>query len=223
VAVDATVRAAASARPAGPLLPIRPEDVREKVRVGDAVCLFVFVVDASGSMGARARMVAAKGAVLSLLHTAYEKRDRVAFVAFRGEQAEVLLPPTRSVDRALACLRTLPTGGRTPLPAGVCRGLELVRSERLKNGNVIPVLVLVTDGRGNVPLRDDVLSDLAGCAREIRRRALRAVIIDAEHGQVRLGLAARLAADCSARYHRLDDLSPAGIARLARREAIRTE
>jgi magnesium chelatase subunit D len=219
IAVDATLRAAALAGRGDERLPVRVEDVREKVRMGNASALFVFVVDASGSMGVEERMAAAKGAVLSLLRKAYEKRDRVAFVAFRKDSAEVLLPPTRSVERALDRLRELPTGGKTPLPAGVWKGLEVIRSELTKNDNVIPVLVLVTDGRGNVPLRRDVEADLAGCAREIKRRGLRAVVVDAEGGRPRLGTALRFARDSGAEYHRLDELTPERMAHVARLRA----
>lgn len=220
VAIDATFRAAALAGREGPALPVRIEDVREKVRVGHASTLFVFVVDASGSMGVARRMASAKGAVLSLLHRAYEKKDRVAFIAFRKDRAEILLPPTRSVERATRTLRDLPTGGKTPLPAGIWKGIEVIRSELVKNRSTIPILVLITDGRGNVPIRDDVFADLASCAEEIRRRQLCAVVIDAERGRPRLGLARRFAGDCNAGYHLLDELTPDRIADMAGREAL---
>jgi len=223
IAVDATLRAAALRGRRSDLLPVRIEDVREKVRMGNASALFTFVVDASGSMGVEQRMAAAKGAVLALLRKAYEKRDRVALVAFRKEGAEVLLPPTRSVERALDRLRELPTGGRTPLPAGVWKGIQLIGNELTRNDNIIPVLVLVTDGRGNVPIRKDVQADLAECAREIRRRGLRTVVVDAERGRPRLGLVLRFASDCGAGYHHLDDLTPERMADVARLQVATQE
>lgn len=107
----------------------------------------LFVVDASGSMAARQRMSAVKGAVLSLLLDAYQRRDKVGLVTFRGTDADVALPPTSSVDAAAARLETLPTGGRTPLAAGLLRAHDVLRVERLRDPARRPLVVLVTDGR----------------------------------------------------------------------------
>ncbi|MTV56533.1 VWA domain-containing protein, partial [Pseudoduganella buxea] len=120
IAIGATLRSAALRQPAGGdgiphgTLQVTRADLHRPVRVGTNANLILFVVDASGSMAAQRRMEALKGAVLDLLTDAYQRRDEVAVVAFRGEGAELLLAPTRSVERAEAALRELPTGGRTP-------------------------------------------------------------------------------------------------------------
>jgi magnesium chelatase subunit D len=129
---------------------IKAQDIREKIRVGKVSTATIFVVDASGSMGANRRMESAKGAVLSLLLDSYQQRDKVGMVAFRGSQADVLLPLCSSVDLAYKSLKDLPTGGRTPLAAGLERGLNLLMSEKKKDEGAIPVLVLISDGRANV-------------------------------------------------------------------------
>jgi magnesium chelatase subunit D len=128
-------------------LRLRREDLREARREGREGNLILFLVDASGSMAARARMGAVKGAVLSLLLDAYQRRDKVGLITFRGSAARVLLPPTSSVEAAAARLAELPTGGRTPLAAGLLRAHEVLRTERLRDPDRRPLLVVVTDGR----------------------------------------------------------------------------
>ncbi|MFD7879383.1 putative cobaltochelatase, partial [Streptomyces sp. NPDC059766] len=147
----ATVQAAAPHQRArgrsGPGLLVRRDDLRQAVREGRESNLVLFVVDASGSMAARQRMGAVKGAVLSLLLDAYQRRDKVGLVTFRGSAAEVALPPTSSVDAAAARLESLPTGGRTPLAAGLLKAHEVLRVERLRDPARRPLVVVVTDGR----------------------------------------------------------------------------
>ncbi|WP_235978216.1 magnesium chelatase subunit D family protein [Streptomyces lycii] len=149
--LSATVRAAAPHQHArgrtGRGLVVRRDDLREAVREGREGNLVLFLVDASGSMAARRRMSAVKGAVLSLLLDAYQRRDKVGLVTFRGAGAELALPPTSSVEAAAARLESLPTGGRTPLPAGLLRAREVLRVERLRDPSRRPLLVVVTDGR----------------------------------------------------------------------------
>jgi magnesium chelatase subunit D len=128
-------------------LRLRHEDLRETRRAGREGNLVLFLVDASGSMAARARMGAVKGAVLSLLLDAYQRRDKVGMITFSGSAARVLLPPTSSVEAAAARLADLPTGGRTPLAAGLLRAHEVLRTERLRDPDRRPLLVVVTDGR----------------------------------------------------------------------------
>ena len=128
-------------------LRLRHEDLRETRREGREGNLVLFLVDASGSMAARARMGAVKGAVLSLLLDAYQRRDKVGMITFSGSAARVLLPPTSSVEAAAARLADLPTGGRTPLAAGLLRAHEVLRTERLRDPDRRPLLVVVTDGR----------------------------------------------------------------------------
>lgn len=204
--VVATVRAAAPYQRErgrnGPGLVLRGDDLREVVREGREGNLVLFVVDASGSMAARKRMTAVKTAVLSLLLDAYQRRDKVGLVTFRGMDAEVALPPTSSVEAGAARLRTLPTGGRTPLAAGLARAAEVLRVERLRDPARRPLVVLVTDGRatagGDV---DRAAALLAGTA---------SVVVDCESGPVRLGLALRLAARLRARVLPLDALADLG-------------
>ncbi|RVX46762.1 magnesium chelatase subunit D [Nonomuraea polychroma] len=186
----------------GPGLVLREDDLREVVREGREGNLVLFVVDASGSMAARKRMTSVKTAVLSLLLDAYQRRDKVGLVTFRGVGAEVALPPTSSVEAGAARLRSLPTGGRTPLAAGLVRAAEVLRVERLRDPARRPLLVLVTDGRatsgGDV---DRAAALLEGTA---------VVVVDCESGPVRLGLAVRLAARLRARVVPLDSLADLG-------------
>ncbi len=212
VAVGATIRAAAARRAThdqGPL--IVAGDVREAVREERAGNLVILAVDASGSMGAETRMEAAKGAVLGLLLDAYQRRDRVALVTFRGDGAEVVLRPTGSVEVARARLTDLPTGGRTPLAAGIHTALTLAQHPADR-----PLLVLLSDGRATAgPDGQDPLVAAKEAAAEVRRRKVPAVVVDAEDGPTRLGLAAELAEAMGARYLTLPQLSATSVRNLA--------
>jgi len=173
-------------------LALERADLRSFVLEDRAGALVVFVVDASGSMAARRRMAAVKGAVLALLVDAYERRDLVALIAARGEGAELVLPPTASVEVAARRLRELRAGGRTPLGAGLDRARELVRTQRLRGERRQPLVLLVTDGRANAGDADP--ADAAcRAATALRREGASFAIIDSEQGPVRLGLAAALA------------------------------
>ena len=221
LALDATLRTAAphqesrraalSEDDAPTVLPavlIEPWDIREKVRESKAGSLVLFVVDASGSMGAQRRMVAVKGAILSILLDAYQRRDRVGLVSFRGTAAQLLLPPTNSVDLAQAQLREMPTGGRTPLSAGLFKAMEVMETERTKDRDVLPMLVLLSDGRANVTTAGAVspTEEARAAAAIVREARIPAVVVDTEDGYVRLGLAAPIAESMGARCIRLDDL-----------------
>ena len=208
VAIGPTVRAAAAR---GQRAPIAAADVREAVREERAGNLVILAVDASGSMGAEARMEAAKGAVFGLLLDAYQRRDRVALVTFRGEGAEVVLRPTGSVEVAKARLTELPTGGRTPLAAGIATALSLASRPEDR-----PLLVFVSDGRAtSAPEGTDPLVAAKEAAAQVRRRGIPAVVVDAEDGHTRLGLAAELAEAMGARYLTLPQLSAGTVRRLA--------
>ena len=211
--LPATLRAAAPhqlarGREGGGLL-LRGPDLRRAVREGREGNLVLFVVDASGSMAARARMGAVKGAVLSLLLDAYQRRDKVGLVTFRGRGAELALPPTSSVEAAAARLRALPTGGRTPLAAGLLRAAEVLRVERLRDPRRRALLVLVTDGRHTSG------PDPAGAARRLAGAGA-AVVVDCEAGPVRLGLAPRLAAELGGPAVRLEELAAEALTGLVR-------
>ncbi|CAM5331615.1 MULTISPECIES: putative cobaltochelatase [Streptomyces] len=214
----ATVRAAAPHQRArgrsGPGLVVRRDDLRQATREGREGNLVLFVVDASGSMAARQRMGAVKGAVLSLLLDAYQRRDKVGLVTFRGSAAEVALPPTSSVDAAAARLETLPTGGRTPLAAGLLRAHEVLRVERLRDPARRPLVVLVTDGRATGGPEPVALAGRA--ARLFAADGVASVVVDCESGPVRLGLAGQLAGELGGTAVTLDELRADSIAGLVK-------
>ncbi|MCW2522750.1 MAG: magnesium chelatase [Frankiales bacterium] len=194
----------------GPGLRLRRDDLREAVREGREGNLVLFVVDASGSMAARSRMSAVKGAVLSLLLDAYQRRDKVGLISFRGHQADLLLPPTSSVDAAAARLEVLPTGGRTPLAAALLQAQETLRVERMRDPLRRPLLVLVTDGRhtaGDDPRRAAAL---------LARQRIASVVIDCESGPVRLGMAAGLARSLGGMCLQLEELAAGSLAETVR-------
>ncbi len=194
-------------------LRLRREDLREARREGREGNLILFLVDASGSMAARARMGAVKGAVLSLLLDAYQRRDKVGMITFRGSAARVLLPPTSSVEAAAARLAELPTGGRTPLAAGLLRAHEVLRTERLRDPDRRPLLVVVTDGRATARSGDP---DPVTCARQaaglLAAAGVTSVVVDCESGTVRLGLAAGLARALDGTLLKLDELAAGPLA-----------
>ena len=193
IAVVATARTAATRRATDPSSPagIVAADLREPVRETRAGTLLVLAVDASGSMGAADRMAAVKGALLGLLVDAYQRRDRVALVTFRGDGAEVALAPTASVELARRRLDDLPTGGETPLAEGIRAAADL--ADRSGTDTLRPLLVLVTDGRATGGAGDAVDAALLEAA-VVRHRGLPAVVVDVEDDSgPRLGLAARLA------------------------------
>ncbi|MFD8226799.1 putative cobaltochelatase [Streptomyces massasporeus] len=214
----ATVQAAAPHQRArgrsGPGLVVRRDDLRQATREGREGNLVLFVVDASGSMAARQRMSAVKGAVLSLLLDAYQRRDKVGLVTFRGTDADVALPPTSSVDAAAARLETLPTGGRTPLAAGLLRAHDVLRVERLRDPARRPLVVLVTDGRATGGPEPVALAGRA--ARLFAADGVASVVVDCESGPVRLGLAGQLAGELGGTAVTLDELRADSIAGLVK-------
>ncbi|MFF8863786.1 putative cobaltochelatase [Streptomyces sp. NPDC015139] len=214
----ATVQAAAPHQRArgrsGPGLVIRRDDLRQATREGREGNLVLFVVDASGSMAARQRMGAVKGAVLSLLLDAYQRRDKVGLVTFRGADAVVALPPTSSVDAAAARLESLPTGGRTPLAAGLLRAHEVLRVERLRDPARRALVVVVTDGRATGG--PEPVAHAERAARLFAAEQVASVVVDCESGPVRLGLAGRLAGELGGAAVTLDGLRADSIAGLVR-------
>ncbi|MGW1103525.1 putative cobaltochelatase [Streptomyces sp. NPDC002540] len=214
----ATVQAAAPHQRArgrsGRGLVVRRDDLRQATREGREGNLVLFVVDASGSMAARQRMSAVKGAVLSLLLDAYQRRDKVGLITFRGRDAEVVLPPTSSVDAAAARLEMLPTGGRTPVAAGLLKAHEVLRVERLRDPSRRPLLVVVTDGRATGGPEPVALASRAARLHEAEGTA--SVVVDCESGPVRLGLAGGLARDLGGTAVTLDELRADSIAGLVK-------
>ncbi|MEU2371572.1 putative cobaltochelatase [Streptomyces pseudogriseolus] len=219
----ATVHAAAPHQRArgrsGRGLVVRRDDLRQAAREGREGNLVLFVVDASGSMAARQRMSAVKGAVLSLLLDAYQRRDKVGLVTFRGSAADVALPPTSSVDAAAARLESLPTGGRTPLAAGLLKAHDVLRVERLRDPARRALVVVVTDGRATGGPEPVALASRA--ARLFAAEGVASVVVDCESGPVRLGLAGRLAGELGGSAVTLDELRADSIAGLVKDEQRR--
>lgn len=216
VHLTATLRAAAPfqrqrAR-TGDGLVLRSGDLREVVREGREGNLVLFCVDASGSMAARRRMRAVKGAVLSLLLDAYQRRDKVGLVTFRGMGAELALPPTSSVEAGARRMRELRTGGRTPLGAGLRTTAETLRNERLRDPRRRPLLILVTDGKATHGGFDEALRMSAW----LRSADVEGVVVDCETGPVRLGNAGRLATALGATRTQLDELASDNLSGLVR-------
>jgi len=177
--------------------------VREK-KYGTTI---VFVVDSSGSMGAERRMSATKGAILSLLLDAYQKRDRIAMVAFKGNEACVVLPPTDSIDLGKKSLETLPTGGKTPLSAGLQAALKLIRQEKRKGSKNNSLMILISDGRGNVSCGDgNAFNEALHICDEIRSSGIQSVVIDTESGFIKLGKMRELADKLDGKYFQMEQL-----------------
>jgi magnesium chelatase subunit D len=202
-----------------PKVLIQRADLRQKVRVRrtrNAVC---FVVDASWSMAAEERMQATKAAVLSLLRDAYQRRDRVGLVSFQRDYARVLLPLTNSVELAQKRLQTMPTGGKTPLARGMLTAFELLEKARRQDEEILPLMVLLTDGQANVAISNlPPQQEAYQIADLIAGRAIRAIVIDTEHPSFERGLSRRLAEHLQGSYYRLEDLSDDGLVQAVRRQ-----
>lgn len=216
-----TIRAAAAhqaarGRTAGRIL-LRPQDLRVAVREGRESNLVLFCVDASGSMAARKRMEQVKTAVLSLLLDAYQRRDKVGLVTFRGGGAEVALPPTHSVDAAAQRLEELPAGGRTPLAEGLLEAAHLLAVERTRDPQRRPLLVVVTDGRATAGA--DAVARSRAAAGLLAESGITAVVVDCEAGPMRMGLASVLAEHLGAEHVPIGEVSAEALVDAARRAA----
>ncbi len=202
-----------------PKILIKRADLRQKVRVRrtrNAVC---FVVDASWSMAAEERMQATKAAVLSLLRDAYQRRDQVGLVSFQRDYARVLLPLTNSVELAQRRLQTMPTGGKTPLSRGMLTAFELLERARRRDAEVVPLMVLLTDGQANVAISDlPPQQEAYRIAEMIAERRIHAIVIDTEHPNFDRGLSRQLARCLQGVYYRLEDLREEGLARAVRQQ-----
>ena len=222
LAFDATIRAAAPYQRLrednGCALNIKEEDLRQKVREKRIGNTFLFAVDASGSMGARERMRAVKGAIFYMLQEAYQKRDRVGMIAFRRDKADMLLPITRSVDLAQKRLAEMPTGGKTPLADGLALSLQTLAMMNKRDSELEPILVLVTDGRANATEADggDPVASALKMAERVGKAKITSVVIDTESDFIKLGLAKRIAAAMGANYYTLQRLSKDSIIRIVR-------
>ena len=222
LAFDATIRAAAPYQRHRPknacAINIQQSDLRQRVREKRIGTTFLFVVDASGSMGAQERMRAVKGAIFAMLQEAYQKRDKVGMIAFRRKVAEELLPITRSVDLAQKRLAELPTGGKTPLAEGLAQAFISLDMLKRKEPDAEPVLVLVTDGRANSVVQEgeDPVESALKLAKQIRKAKITSVVIDTETDFIKLGVARQVAAEMGANYYKLKQLSQGDILHIVR-------
>ena len=218
LAFDATLRAAAVHQLARRQLPlsnghaplafyVRRSDYHRKVRVRRAANCILFVVDASWSMAAAERMIATKGAIMSLLVDAYQKRDRVGLVVFQKEEARTVLPPTSSVDLAQKALKDVPVGGKTPLSAGLLLAHQILVREKIRDPEIMPLMICVTDGAGNVSMTDlppqEEAHRIAGM---FKKNDIRTVVINTEHEAFDRGLAATLAEKLGGNVYTLKQL-----------------
>ena len=223
IAFDATLREAAPHQVdrdrSDVALAIETDDLRRKIRVSRAANLVLFVVDASWSMAAAERMVATKGAIVSLLQDAYQRRDRVGLIVFRQNGAELLLPPTSSVKLAEKLLGDITVGGKTPLSSGLHLGYQVFTREMRRNPHVMPLMILLTDGAGNVSMTS-LTPHEEGCkmARLIKDSDIRSVVINTEHKSFDRGLAQELAFHLGAECYTLEELGAEELYKTVRSE-----
>ncbi len=225
IAFDATLRAAAphqlerEEQRRKVAFAIQPSDLQRKVRVRKAANLILFVVDASWSMAVAERMSATKGAILSLLTDAYQRRDRVGLVVFQKDRALTVLPPTNSVQLAQRALADIPVGGKTPLSAGLRLAYETFQQEKIAHPDTIPLLILLTDGAGNVSMGSLPPQEEAHRAADLIREAhIRSVVINMEHAAFDQGLARQLADHLGAPCYTLSELKAEHLYQTVRQE-----
>lgn len=223
IALDATARQAAPMQRdrdhTHAALAIEKEDLQRKVRVRKAANLVLFAVDASWSMAAAERMEATKGAIMSLLVDAYQKRDRVCMISFQRDRANLVLPPTSSVEMAQRALREIPVGGKTPLSAGLLLAYQIIERERRQDSEIVPLMILLTDGAGNVsmtgmPPREEALM----IASLFGEKQIRAVVVNTEHETLDRGLARELADHLEAPCYTLGEIRADVLYETVRRE-----
>jgi Mg-chelatase subunit ChlD len=213
LAFDATLRAAApfqvKRKPSREKVAfaVYSSDFHSKVRVRRAENLILFVVDASWSMAVAERMTATKGAIFSLLTDAYQRRDRVGLIVFQKDQATLVLPPTHSTSLARKALADIPVGGKTPLSAGLSLAMKTLRMEKTTRPEVMPLMILLTDGAGNVSMgAQPPLTEAYRIADEFHKKKYRSIVVNMEHVSFDQGLADELARHLGAGCYTLHDL-----------------
>jgi len=231
LAFDATLRAAAlhqkkrrgeaGSSTETPALVLRPDDYHRKVRVKRAANLVLFVVDASWSMAVAERMEATKGAVISLLTDAYQRRDRVGLVVFQKNAAHIVLSPTNSVELARQALIDIPVGGKTPLSAGLQTAYKVITRELRQHPDLTPLMVLLTDGAGNVSTTDLPPQEESHRAAEMFPQAhIRSVVINMEHQSFDQGFAQLLADHLEAPCYTLAELKAESLVQTVQEELM---
>ncbi len=215
IAFDATIRAAAPHQierqtdriERDLAYSIHASDLQRKVRVKKAANLILFVVDASWSMAVAERMSATKGAIMSLLTDAYQRRDRVGLVVFQKDRATLVLPPTNSVILAKKALADIPVGGKTPLSAGLMLAYEVIKQEQNRHPDVMPLMILLTDGAGNVSITNQPPQlEAHSIAERFKLEHIRTVTINMEHAAFDQGLAQKLAEQLGGPCYTLSEL-----------------
>jgi len=200
LAFDATLRAAAPYQKSRKgmnkkvAFHVQPSDFMRKVRVRRAANLILFVVDASWSMAVAERMSATKGAIMSLLTDAYQRRDRVGLIVFQKDRATLVMPPTNSIQLAQRALSSIPVGGKTPLSSGLQMADDILEKESVLHPDVMPLLIVLTDGAGNVSMgQGPPLEEAHTLADRIAKKDITSIVINMESATYDQGLAAALA------------------------------
>lgn len=227
LAFDATLRAAAPYQKQREeqrklvAFAIRPNDYMRKIRVKRAANLVLFLVDASWSMAVSERMTATKGAILSLLTDAYQRRDRVGLIVFQKDHATQVLPPTNSVALAQKVLADIPVGGKTPLAAGLQMAMDTLHREQYNHPDVMPLLIVLTDGAGNVSMGNlSPMEEAYNIADLIAIEQIHSLVINMEHAAFDQGLAQVLADHLGSPCFTITDLKAESLYRTVRREMM---
>jgi magnesium chelatase subunit D len=227
VAFDATIRAAApyqkrrTEQRKKVAFAIRKDDLQRKVRVKKVANLVLFLVDASWSMAVAERMNATKGAILSLLTDAYQRRDRVGLIVFQKDRATLILPPTNSIQLAQRALVDIPVGGKTPLSAGLMLASDVLRQEQYTHPDIEPLLIILTDGAGNVSLGAlPPQEESYKFAELIANEDIRSIVINMEHAAFDQGLAQTLANHLEAPCYTLSELKAENLYHTVRQEMV---
>lgn len=226
IAFDATLRAASPYQQkrkeqgeSDLALQLRKSDLQRKVRVRRTGNLILFVVDASWSMAASERMEAIKGAIFSLLVDAYQRRDQVGLVVFQRDRARLVLPPTNSVELAQKALQDLPVGGKTPLSGGLFLSWQVIENARRRDTELRPLMILLTDGAGNVSMTGmPAQAEAMRTAEMFNHAELRSIVINMEHAAFDRGLAQKLANSLGGVCHNLPDLRADTLVSTVKRE-----